>query len=144
VINSGALWGGVAGGLFAITFDATTQVSGGIVLTGLGMGTLGGVLLQRYFTVSRGRAALIDASGLAGIALSLTAEELIARARDDKSQSDARTSNYALGGLAAGLIAGGIITRNLDDPKLAIAPTLGRATTAGGSTTTTIGLGGSW
>ena len=144
VINSGALWGTVAGGLFAITFDPGSQISGGLVLTGLAMGTAGGTLLQRYFTVSRGRAALIDASGVVGIVLALAAESLVQRARDDESQSDARTANYALGGMATGLVVGGILTRNLDDPKLPgnLAPSIGQATTAAGSTTTTLGVTG--
>ena len=144
VINSGALWGTVAGGLFAITFDPGSQISGGLVLTGLAMGTAGGTLLQRYFTVSRGRAALIDASGVVGIVLGLAAESLVQRARDDESQSDARTANYALGGMATGLIVGGILTRNLDDPKLPgnLAPSVGQATTTAGSTTTTLGVTG--
>jgi hypothetical protein len=144
VINSGALWGTVAGGLFAITFDPGSRVSGGLVLTGLAMGTTGGTLLQRYFTVSRGHAALIDAAGVVGIVLGLAAESLVQRARDDKSQSDARTANYALGGMATGLIVGGIVTRNMDLPKPPpIAPALGR-TTAGGVTTTMLGIQGTW
>jgi hypothetical protein len=144
VINSGALWGTVAGGLFAVTFDAGSQINGGLVLTGLAMGTAGGTLLQRYFTVSRTRAALIDVSGIVGIVLALAAESLVQRARNDDSQSDARTANYALGGMATGLIVGGILTRNLDDPKLpgSLAPSIGKATTAAGSMTTTLGVSG--
>jgi hypothetical protein len=145
VINSGALWGTVAGGLFAITFDPGSQISGGLVLTGLAMGTAGGTLLQRYFTVSRGHAALIDASGVVGIVLGLAAESLVQRARDDDSQSDARTANYALGGMAAGLLAGGILTRNMDLAKLpTIAPSIGKATTATGVTITTVGISSVW
>ena len=137
VINSGALWGTAAGALFAVTFDAESRISGGIVLSGLAMGTAGGTLLQRYFTVSRGHAALIDASGVVGLVLGLAAESLVQRARDDESQSDARTANYALGGLATGLIVGGILTRNLDEPKLPanIAPAIGKGT---------IGVTGIW
>jgi hypothetical protein len=137
VINSGALWGTAAGALFAVTFDAESRISGGIVLSGLAMGTAGGTLLQRYFTVSRGHAALIDASGVVGLVLGLAAESLVQRARDDETQSDARTADYALGGLATGLIVGGILTRNLDEPKLPanIAPTIGKGT---------IGVTGIW
>ena len=135
VIDSGALWGTVAGGLFAVTLDTGSQISGGLVLSGLGMGTLGGVLLQRYTTVSRGHAALVDASGVAGVVLGLAAEGLVQRARDDESQSDARTADYALGGLAAGLILGGILTRNMDAPKIAVVPVVGKGT---------LGFAGSW
>jgi hypothetical protein len=137
VINSGALWGTAAGALFAVTFDPGSQISGGLVLTGLAMGTAGGTLLQRYFTVSRGHAALIDAAGVVGLVLGLAAESLVQRARDDETQSDPRLADYALGGLATGLIVGGILTRNIDEPKLPvnIAPALGKGT---------VGVTGSW
>ena len=108
------------------------------------MGTLGGVLLQRYFTVSRGHAALIDAAGVVGIVLGLAAENLADRATQVSSPTDERTSNYALGGLTVGLILGGILTRNMDDPQLAIVPVMGKTTAADGSSTTILGLGGTF
>jgi PEGA domain len=145
VINSGALWGTVAGGLFTISFDPGPQISAGLVLSGLGMGTLGGVLLQRYFTVSRGRAALIDASGMVGIVLGLAAENLVEQSMTNPTPSQERTANYALGGLAGGLILGGVLTRTLDEPKLAtLTPAFGTAKAANGDTTTTIGIGGAF
>lgn len=143
VINSGALWGTVAGGLFALSFDPGQQIYAGLVLSGLGMGTVGGVLLQRFFTVSRGRAALIDASGIVGIVLGLAAENLVQQATNaTATATQERTANYALGGLTAGLVLGGIFTRTLDDPKLAITPTINKTTTAGNTTATTFGIAG--
>ena len=144
VINSGALWGTVAGGLFTISFDPGAKIGAGIVLSGLGMGTLGGVLLQRYFTVGRGHAALIDAAGVVGMVLALATENLADRAEQLAKPTDERTSNYALGGLATGLILGGILTRNMDDPQLAITPIMSKATASDGSSTTTFGIGGTF
>ncbi|HEY0192349.1 MAG TPA: PEGA domain-containing protein, partial [Kofleriaceae bacterium] len=43
LFNSGVLWGGVAGSLFAVSFDPGRVVGGGLVLSGLAMGTLSGV-----------------------------------------------------------------------------------------------------
>jgi hypothetical protein len=145
VINSGALWGTVAGGLFALSFDPGNQIAAGLVLSGLGMGTVGGVLLQRFFTVSRGRAALIDASGIVGVVLGLASENLIEQAVNNKvTSTQERTANYALGGLTAGLVLGGIFTRTIDDPKLAVTPTINKVPSAGGTTATTIGIAGAF
>ena len=144
IINSGALWGTVSSALLSLSFNGSSQISGGVVLAGLGTGTIGGVLLQRYFTVSRGHAALIDASGIVGIVGGLATLSLFTRANGGNVNNDERTSNFALGGLAAGLIVGGVLTRNLDEPKLAVTPVMGRAQTAGGGTTTTLGLAGAF
>ncbi|MEP6859908.1 MAG: hypothetical protein ABJE66_04770 [Deltaproteobacteria bacterium] len=143
VINSGALWGTVAGGLFALSFNPDSQIAAGLVASGLGMGTVAGVMLQRYFKVSRGRAALIDASGVVGIVLGLATENLVEQAVNNKvTSSQERTANYALGGLAAGLVLGGVLTRALDDPKLTIIPTVGKTT--GPTGVTTIGVSGAF
>jgi hypothetical protein len=144
VINSGALWGGVAGLLFAISFGtdpANRQINAAISLSGLAMGTTGGVLLQRYVTVSRGHAALIDASGLVGVIASLASLQIYDRAAGITKPSDEQTSNFALGGLAAGLVVGGILTRNMDE-QINLAPAMGKANVAGGGSTTTFGLSG--
>ena len=143
VINSGALWGTVAGGLFAVSFNPDSQISAGLVASGLGMGTIAGVMLQRYFKVSRGRAALIDASGVVGIVLGLATENLVEQAVNNQvTSSQERTANYALGGLAAGLVLGGVLTRSLDDPKLAIIPTVTKTT--GPTGVTSIGVSGAF
>jgi hypothetical protein len=142
IINSGAVWGAVSSSLLALSFNASTQISGGIVLSGVGIGTAGGVLLQRYFTISRGHAVLIDASGIAGLIGGLATLSLVSRADNASVKNDERTSNYALGGLITGLIVGGVLTRHLDEPKLAVRPALNKAPTAGGGSTTTFGLAG--
>ena len=140
IVNSGALWGTVAGGLFAVSFDSAGKhrsADSGIILSGLGLGTVAGALLAHNYTVSRGRAALIDASGVLGIVLGLAANSVSSRGA---ATSDERTSNFAVGGLAVGLIAGGVLTRHMDEPKLSLAPVMNR-TTAG---TATFGLGTTW
>jgi hypothetical protein len=140
IVNSGALWGTVAGGLFAVSFDSAgdhRSADSGIILSGLGLGTVAGALLAHNYTMSRGRAALIDASGVLGIVLGLAANSVSSRGA---ATSDERTSNFAVGGLAVGLIAGGVLTRHMDEPKLTLAPVMNR-TTAG---TATFGFGTTW
>jgi hypothetical protein len=142
IINSGVVWGTVSSSLLALSFNASTQISGGVVLSGLGIGTAGGVLLQRYFTISRGHAALIDASGIVGIVGGLATLSIVSRADNASVKNDERTSNYALGGLAAGLIVGGVLTRHIDEPKLAVRPVLSKVPAPGGGTATTFGFAG--
>ena len=139
VINSGALWGTTTGLLFSGSFDANRVIGAGLALSGLGMGTLGGVLMTRYFDVSRGRAALIDVGGIVGVFIGLGIEGVVS-SRQNAESSTERQTNYVLGGMATGLIVSGILTRNLDAPKIAISPTVSR--TQSGSTT--IGVGGSF
>jgi tetratricopeptide (TPR) repeat protein len=145
VINSGALWGTVVGSLFSGSFEATAdrRIGAGLVLSGLGMGSIGGVLMTRYFEISRTRAALIDLGGVVGIFVGIAIENVVSQAGDGTTSSAERTANYSLGGLATGLILTGIITRNLDAPKLSVSPVVSRAQ-AGGQTTTTFGLGGTF
>jgi hypothetical protein len=149
LVNSGALWGSVTGGLFAISFDSNGDhpaIQAGIVLSGLGIGLTGGALLAHNYRVSRGHAALIDASGVLGIVLGLAANSVASRASSNSSTggSDERTANFALGGLAVGLIGGGVLTRHMDEPGLAVTPVMGKATLANGQSTATFGLGATW
>lgn len=145
VINSGALWGGVTGGLFVGSFDADQKVGAGIVLSGLAMGTLGGVLMSRFYNVSRGRAALIDVGGTVGIFVGIALESVVTQASDSGTQSDSeRTANYSLGGMAAGLILAGVLTRNMDAPKLSVSPVISKTSTGAGPSTTTFGFGGAF
>src|SRR5205807_8345087 len=110
----------------------------GLIMSGLAMGTVGGVLLERYFTISRGHAALIDVSGVAGLLAGLAAQGVVDRIQNQSAQRDEQTANYALGGMMAGLIAGGILLRNMDEKAtLPITPTIGKSGTA-----TIVGFGG--
>jgi len=148
VINSGALWGTVTGSLLAISFeagnavgthlpDSDRRVAAGIVLAGLGMGTTGGVLLQRYVTVSRAHAALVDTGGVVGGFAALAGLQLYTRAAGAET-NDERTANVALAGVAAGLIVAGVLTRQMDE-QYNLTPAIGKTQNA-----TTFGVGGSF
>jgi hypothetical protein len=153
LINSGVVWGSVAGGLFALSFDPGHVVGGGLVLSGLGMGTIGGVLLQHTYGITRTHAALIDVGGLIGIIGGLAAESLAYPSQSSRAQADmvdARAqehlANFALGGMAVGLLAAGVLTRNLDSPALPVTPSITTTTTAAGDgrPTTIYGVSGAW
>lgn len=151
LINSGVVWGSVAGGLFAASFDPGHVVGGGLVLSGLGMGTVGGLLLQRSFKITRTHAALLDVGGIIGIIGGLAAESLIYPTQTTQGPTDmvdARAqehlANFALGGMAAGLLAAGILTRDLDSPKIPVAPSITQAAARDGSRATIYGVTGAW
>lgn len=139
MFNSSVLWGTAAGSLFAISFQPPRQVNSGLVLSGLGMGVIGGVLLTRYYDVSRNHALLIDIGGVVGVVGGLAVASI---ATEDRTQE--RLANYSLGGMAVGLVGAGILTRNMDIPKIPVAPSLGTASSTDGKSTTTFGLSGTW
>jgi hypothetical protein len=126
--------------LFAISFEADEKTSSGLVLSGLGMGTLGGVLITKYFHVSRARAALIDVGGVIGALVGYGTHGIVSDQTSAASTSGSSEANYTLGGMITGLLLSGVLTRNMDAPKLAVTPTITR--TPGG--TTTFGVGGDW
>jgi len=152
LLNSAVSWGTVSGVLFAESFGPGRQVYSGLALSGFGMGAISGVVMTRYFEISRTHAVLIDVGGVIGILGGLAAESLVYGA--SKAGTDAATrfteaerehlANFSLGGMAVGLIGAGILTRNLDAPKLPVQPSVGTATNADGSKTTTFGIAGSW
>jgi hypothetical protein len=151
LINSGVVWGSVAGGLFALSFDPGHVVGGGLVLSGLGMGTIGGVLLQHTYGITRTHAALIDVGGLIGIIGGLAAESLAypsqaTRAATDvvDARSQEHLANFALGGMAVGLLAAGVLTRNLDAPRLPVTPSITTTAAGDGRSTTLYGVSGAW
>ena len=151
LINSGIVWGSVAGGLFALSFDPGHVVGGGLVLSGLGMGTIGGVLLQHTYGITRTHAALIDVGGLIGIIGGLAAESLAYPTQTTRAATetvDARSqehlANFALGGMAVGLLAAGILTRNLDSPKVPVTPSITTTTASDGRSTMMYGVSGAW
>jgi hypothetical protein len=140
VINSGAIWGTATGTLFSVSFEADNKVSSGLVLSGLGMGTLGGVLVTRYFHVSRGRAALIDVGGAIGALVGYGTHGIVSDQTSAAGSSGASQASYTLGGMITGLLLSGVLTRNMDAPKMVVTPTITK-TQAG---TTTFGIGGDW
>jgi hypothetical protein len=144
LINSSIVWGTTAGVLFALSFDATRVPAAGLVLSGVGMGGVGGVLLTRSFDISRTHAALIDVGGLIGVIGGLALEGLIYGSEVEAAREQEHLANFALGGMAVGLISAGILTRNWDARTIPVKPSLGTATDAKGATTTTFGVGGAW
>ena len=146
IVNTGALWGTVTASLLTASFGTSGTVSAGLVLSGAGMGTIGGVLIAGYFDVRRTHAALIDAGGVVGMIGGLAAERLAFGASDgtNSDRSTEHVADFTLGGLSVGLIGAAVLTRNLDTAKLPVAPTLGATTDAVGSSTLTYGLGGQW
>jgi hypothetical protein len=146
LLNSGALWGTVAGGLFAAAFtddDETSsqrRIQAGLALTGLNAGVLAGVLLGRKYQVSRRHVALIDLAGVGGVGVSAAVQGLI---DGGESVSTERRAHFAIGGVAVGLLVGAYLTRNMDAPKLVrVAPAVTPVKDATGKTTLGIGLAG--
>jgi hypothetical protein len=147
LLNSGALWGGVAGGLFAVVFESQPRVSDVLVLGGLNLGVVTGVLLGRRATVSRRHVALVDLAGLAGMALSVAVKAAVDDALDVAPDADGGESNahFALAGLALGLGAGAYFTRDLDAPRLGrFIPSVGASRDAAGALAPVLGVGGRW
>jgi hypothetical protein len=151
LINSGIVWGSVAGGLFSASFDPGHVVGGGLVLSGLGMGAVGGLLLQRNFAITRTHAALIDVGGLIGLIGGLAAESLAYPTRTAQGSTnmiDPRSyehlANFALGGMAAGLLTAGVLTRSFDSPTIPVAPSITSAAASDGRPATMYGITGTW
>jgi len=145
LINTNLVWGTAAGLAFSISFDAGTRLGSGLVLSGLGMGAVSGILMTNYFEISRTHAALIDVGGVIGVIGGLAAESMAYRDDQDTARQEEHAANFALGGMAVGLIAAGILTRNLDSPKVPpMTPTLGRVTDSEGTSSVSYGVSGIW
>lgn len=143
VINSGAIWGTVAGSLFWSAFDADPRIAQPMLLAGLNVGLLAGGLLAARSEISRGHAALIDISGLAGMVAGVALVDVV-----EPGTRSERLPHFALGGLAIGLIAGAYLTRNWDEPEViplsSLQPRVSSAIDSEGRSTMTMGMGGSF
>ena len=139
VVNTGVVWGATFGFLFAESFNADRRIGSALTLSGLAMGAVGGALSAHYFNVSRSHAALIDLGGVLGIVVGLAGEALAYPTAKVSAQE--HISNFAIGGLAIGLVATGFLTRNYDAPTIPIGPAFGTAQTATGASTMTFGVG---
>lgn len=152
LLNSGALWGSVSGGLFAAIFEFEPEVSQGLVLGGLNLGIVSGVLLGRQVEYSRRHVALIDLAGLAGMGVSVALQSVIDSALESSDPSDPtaaddttgeRTAHFALAGMAGGLALGAWLTRKVDVPKVkGVTPVMQNAKDADGTKTTIFGVMG--
>ena len=144
LINTTMLWGSAAGIGFAVSFGTGRELTAGLVLSGLGMGTIGGLLMTNYYDISRTHAALLDVGGIVGLIGGLAAESIAYREDKNTTRNEEHGANFALGGMAIGLILAGVFTRNFDDPKIPITPTLGTTKDADGASTMTYGFKGNW
>jgi hypothetical protein len=86
-----------------------------------------------------------------GIIGGLALESLVyptATAQTPSAVLDARAqehlANYALGGMAIGLLTAGILTRNLDEPKIPVSPAITQVTGGDGRAATVYGVAGRW
>lgn len=142
LINSGMVWGGVYGGLFAAAFDNPETIDYSLAAGGLGLGLITSGLLVRSFSISRAHAALIDLGGVGGLVLSAGVRSLIDRGEDASGE---RQANFALGGITIGLAGAALATRNFDDPVAPnMQPSVGRVSTIDGGSVPSYGVTGSF
>ncbi len=141
MFNSALVWGGMTGVLLATALEPGRDIANGISLSGLGMGFVGGLLLTRNFDISRTHAVLIDLGGVAGVIGGLATKSLV---YPSDVNSTERLANFALGGMAIGLITAGVLTRNMDEPEVPVRPSMSTASDASGKTTATYGIEGTW
>ncbi|MBN8229527.1 hypothetical protein JYK02_18625 [Corallococcus macrosporus] len=110
--NSGGLWSGVVAGLILGTQDnGDTRAFFGIEQGVVGAGLITFALVSRNLDISRGRVLLIDAGGLLGGLVGLSALFL---AFDD-DHGDALLVGTAVG-VVAGLGTATVLTRDFDGP----------------------------
>jgi hypothetical protein len=144
MINSGALWGAMTGGLLWAVFDQDKRAGDVLGLTSLNLGLLAGFTLARRTDYSRSHMGLIDLGGFGGMLMGgLLGSVLSAREEDP----DDRRSQFALVGMASGLVISSYLTRDLDEPAKAmprVSWQLGQAVDASGRATATLSLGGAF
>jgi hypothetical protein len=141
LMNSGALWGTVAGALFWVVFDSDPRLDEPLLLGGLNLGLAAGFTLAKRSEVSRGHVALIDLSGLAGMIAGVALIGVV-----DQEDDTERQPHFALGGMAVGLITGAYLTRNMDEPKATrtLKPSLQQTKDAAGASAFTLGFEGTF
>jgi hypothetical protein len=152
LLNSGALWGTIGGSLFAVVFELEPKVREGLILGGLNLGLVAGALLGRQVEYSRRHVALVDLAGLAGMGIAVAAQSAIDDARmsdttpeDTADTGGERTAHFALVGMAAGLVGGAWLTRNMDVPKVGkLAPVVKTGADGTGTDSTILGVSGTF
>jgi hypothetical protein len=155
LINSGALWGTVAGGLFWSAFDREledSRLGAGLFWLGLTSGVVTGAALAARLDYSRGHVAIIDLGAIAGIiagsALANVFPETGNRSGDPEADAagSERQAHLALGGMAAGLITTWYLTGHWDVPggSGTVAPTVSAGQDRSGAWVPTFGLAGTF
>lgn len=132
IANSGGLWGTAVGALVteAVDFRAAqhSRAFGWMTFGGTTLGLVGGALAAWGLDRSRSHMAIIDASGLVGLALGYGIGYAAGHDTPDPDGGTVCTgptrrcvsgARYALGGLAIGIITSAILTRHFkyDLPK---------------------------
>lgn len=116
IVNSSGLWGSMAGLLLAgaIGFpdEGRRAALGWFSLGGCGLGLLTGAFMAWGFELSRGHVAVVDAFGLAGLALSFAVGYGLGSTAGNGLETGAR---YGLGGMTVGLLVGAILSRRYQD-----------------------------
>jgi hypothetical protein len=113
VFNSGGLWGTVSGALLAqsIFSHPTLSELGWFCLGGTVLGGISGALAGWRVEISRGHMGLIDLGAVTGGGLGFALGYIIG-ATTPGSLGVQDGSRYALGGMALGLLAAAVLSRN--------------------------------
>jgi hypothetical protein len=144
MINSGALWGAMTGGLLWSVFDEDQRAGDVLGLTSLNLGILAGFILAGRTDYSRSHMGLIDLGGFGGLLIGGLLGSLFSASPEDP---DDRRPQFALVGMASGLVISSYLTRDLDEPASAmprVSWQLGQAVDASGHATATIAVGGAF
>jgi PEGA domain len=144
MINSGALWGAVTGGLLWAVFDQDRPAGDVLGLTSLNLGILAGITLARRTDYSRSHMGLIDLGGFGGMLLGGLLGSVLSANEEEPGD---RLPQFALVGMASGLVISSYLTRDMDEPAKALPRVgwqLGQAMDARGRATATLSVGGAF
>jgi PEGA domain len=139
--NSGLVWGGISGGLFASIFGGSDRTTVAITAAGTNIGLVTGGLLARRYDVSRRRVIYIDLAGAAGFIAGLAVQN--GAQSGGTSSSDKSRSHFTLAGAVIGLGVGTFLTRYFDAPRLRVQPTVTPSRDLAGGRTMIVGVSGS-
>lgn len=115
IVNSGGTWGTAAGGLLGIALNLNVEgtekmVTGWLVLGGCAVGLITTSFLAWGIEVSRGHVAVVDAFGLVGAGSAFAIGYGLGG-----NAPFANGARWGLGGMAAGLLLGAILSRKYKD-----------------------------
>src|SRR5262249_24869342 len=135
LINSGAIWGGAAGGLAYVAFGKEQRLLGPLIFAGLNIGLITGAGLASQLELKRGRVALIDASALAGLVTRVAVANAVKLASDDQGGG-----RFGPAGMVIGLVAGSLLTAEIEEPEPALEPATSAAVDSAGHFVPTFGF----
>jgi len=114
LLNSGGIWGSMTGLFLWGLFDSTDELFAPFLLGGLNAGLLAGAAAGYRYDFSRGHVALIDVAGLAGAVTGLALSNAFTGNNADSAADEDTQLHFAFGGMLVGLLAGAVVTRNMD------------------------------